>query len=315
MRLGKVTLFILCLTFGFLSCKKDDGGDVVVIEIRDRTEQQIIDNDSLLGYLETHYYNSSAFVSNTNPSLSDLIISELPEDGILPDPDNNTLLIDDVETKSIVFAETDYDIYILKLNQGGGTASPSFADNVRVSYKGYTLDDNVFDSAVTPVVFDLTSLVPGWRKVLPEFNVSESFADGGDGTVDYTNYGVGIMFLPSGLGYFSSATAGIPSYSPIVFQFELFQMYQNDHDNDGIPSYLEDLNEDGEFTANFLDRKDETDDDTDGDGTPDYFDNDDDGDGILTINEDIDGDGDPTNDIGSNGIARYLDPKETESKQ
>ena len=30
---------------------------------------------------------------------------------------------------------------------------------------------------------------------------------------------------------------------------------------------------------------------------------------------DIDGDGDPTNDIGVNGIPKYLDPEETESNE
>ena len=116
------------------------------------------------------------------------------------------------------------------------------------------------------------------------------------------------MFVPSGLAYFSSATSGIGAYSPIIFKFELLQNVQNDHDNDGIPSYLEDLNSDREFIVNFADLKDTTDDDTDGDGTPDYFDSDDDGDGILTINEDINGDGDPTNDIQTvNGIPKYLD--------
>ena len=84
-----------------------------------------------------------------------------------------------------------------------------------------------------------------------------------------------------------------------------------------MPSYLEDLpNEngvrDGEFTVNFDDLTDEYDDDTDGDGNPNYFDSDDDGDGIPTTNEDLNEDGDPTNDIGKNGIPNYLDPEETD---
>ena len=44
-----------------------------------------------------------------------------------------------------------------------------------------------------------------------------------------------------------------------------------------MPSYLEDLDGDGEFTL--------VSDDTDGDGIPNYVDTDDDGDGILTSNE------------------------------
>jgi len=304
---GKVALLILCLLVGFLSCNKDDGnGGTTVVEVRDRAEQQIADNDSIVAYLETHYYNASAFVSNLDSSISDLIISELPESGVLPDPTNNALLMSAVETKTVVFADTDYQFYILRLNDGGGD-SPTFADTVRVNYEGFTLDSEVFDSAVTPVDFDLTSLVPGWRKVFPLFKTAENFINNGDGTVSYINHGAGVMFLPSGLGYFSNATVGISSYTPIVFKFELFQTSENDHDNDGVPSQLEDLNGDGEFTLD--------DDDTDEDNIPNYFDNDDDGDGILTIDEDINNDGDPTNDDSNgNGIPNYLDSEDVESK-
>ncbi|HMC01940.1 MAG TPA: hypothetical protein VKN14_12965, partial [Flavobacteriaceae bacterium] len=97
--------------------------------------------------------------------------------------------------------------------------------------------------------------------------------------------------------------------------FELFAMSVNDHDNDLVPSYLEDLNGDGEFTWDIEEETDTTDDDTDDNDIPDFFDPDDDGDGVLTRYEDIDGDGDPTNDIGMNGIPKYLDKDETESNQ
>ncbi|MCF8274977.1 MAG: hypothetical protein K9I95_14215 [Flavobacteriaceae bacterium] len=282
MTIRKIALCILCLTISFLSCNKDDN-NTITVEIRDRAEQQITDNDSIIGYLETHYYNSSDFgMSNTSPSLNDIIISELLEGETIPD--GHTLLINAVETKTVVYAETDYEYYILKLNQGGGD-SPSFADRVRVNYEGRLLDETIFDSTSNPVTFDLISLVPGWSKAIPNFSTAESFNDAGDGTIDFYNYGLGVMFLPSGLGYFSSATANINSYSPLIFKIELLQMSQNDDDGDGIPSFMEDLNGDGEFTVNFNDLNDTTDDDTDGDGTPNYADTDDDGDGVLTANE------------------------------
>ncbi|HEY5688011.1 MAG TPA: FKBP-type peptidyl-prolyl cis-trans isomerase [Yeosuana sp.] len=275
MRIRKIALYFLGISLGFTACKKDDV--ITVVPDRDRAEQQIIDNDSIIGYLETHYYNSSAFgVSNPNPSLTDLQISELPEDGVLPDPDNNTLLIDAVETLPAVFAETDYVFYVLKLNQGGGD-SPNFCDKVRVNYEGRLLNDNLFDSTANPVTFDLLSLVPGWRKAIPYFSTSEGFNDVGDGTIDFYNFGLGVLFFPSGLGYFSGATFKIPSYSPLIFSIELFQMSQNDDDNDGVPSFMEDLNNDSDFTLEF--------DDTDGDKIPDYVDVDDDGDGKLTSEE------------------------------
>ena len=69
-------------------------------------------------------------------------------------------------------------------------------------------------------------------------------------------------------------------------------------DGDKVPLKKEDRNNDG----------DPTNDDTDGDGYPDYIDLDDDGDFLNTASEDIDNDGDPTNDdTDADGIPNYLD--------
>ena len=275
MKLGNPALYILCFTLGFLSCKKNSSTAVTPVVTKDRAEQQIIDNDSIVVYLTTHYYNKSAFVGNADPKMSDLKINKVTS-AMAISSDADSLLINAVETKTVTYAATDYQFYILKLNQGGGD-TPTFADQVRVNYEGRLLDETLFDNTANPVTFNLLSLVPGWSKAVPNFSTAESFAIAGDGTINYMNHGVGVMFLPSGLGYFSSATSNIPAYSPLIFKFELFQMYQNDDDGDGVPSYMEDLNGDGEFTL--------ADDDTDGDNIPNYVDSDDDGDGILTADE------------------------------
>ena len=72
-------------------------------------------------------------------------------------------------------------------------------------------------------------------------------------------------------------------------------------DSDGVPPNLEDRNNNGNFE----------DDDTDGDGLPNYIDADDDGDNVLTKNENPDpnGDGDLSDalDTDSDGIPDYLD--------
>lgn len=73
-------------------------------------------------------------------------------------------------------------------------------------------------------------------------------------------------------------------------------------DKDGIPAELEDLNGDGDLTN----------DDTDGDGIPNYKDADDDGDNVLTIDEkpdpNKDGNLDDAQDTDGDGIPDYLDP-------
>ncbi|MCB4808285.1 hypothetical protein LG651_08475 [Tamlana sp. 62-3] len=73
------------------------------------------------------------------------------------------------------------------------------------------------------------------------------------------------------------------------------------YDDDDIDSELEDINGDGDLTN----------DDTDGDGIPNYLDADDDGDNVLTADEnpDPDGDGDLSDaqDTDEDGIPDYLD--------
>jgi len=266
-------LALLTLSLMFNACNKsDDDTPDEPDNVVDRGEQQIIDNDSIVGYLETHYYNSGVFIGNPNPSMNDLVITELLAGETLPV--DHTMLIDAVFTKTTVHSETDYQYYVLKLNQGAGD-TPNFTDTVRLNYSGNLLDESVFDDSVNPVDFDLTGLIRGWALAIPEFSTAEFFTENGDGTVSYFNPGVGVMFLPSGLAYFSGTSPGIPIYSPLIFKFEVYQFSVNDHDNDGIPSYLEDL--DGDLNVG--------NDDTNGNSVVNYNDPDDDGDGVLTINE------------------------------
>ncbi len=213
------------------------------------------------------------------------------------------------------------------------TASDS--DNDGIIDENDPVDNNnlnrkVFDSAVTPVWFDLVQVVPGFREATTGFKGASGFIENGDGTVSYNmDFGNFTVFIPSGLGYFGSAAPGgnIPLYSPLIFSIQLYTANESDHDNDGVPSYLEDI--DGDRLVF------DVDDDTDNDTRFNFLDTDDDGDGTLTIDEDLepdtdltvdrDNDGDPTNDIGDgdptnddtdgDGIPNYLDPDDTASRR
>ena len=99
----KAHFFFFFLLVLFFSCPEDPDDGLVQIPENDRTEQQVIDRDSLLQYFETHYYNSTYLESNPNFNLNHIVISELPEDGNLPDPDQNTMLIDDIEIFNFTF--------------------------------------------------------------------------------------------------------------------------------------------------------------------------------------------------------------------
>ena len=174
---------------------------------------------------------------------------------------------------------------------------PSIADSVYLSYKGKLLNGNIFDEKSNPVWFDTANVIRGFRYGLQYFSPG-NFIQKENGTVDFNQFGRGLIFMPSGLGYFNNAQTNIPTYSPLVFDISVFTINRADHDNDGVLSIDEDPNNDGNPYN----------DDTDGDGIINMYDDDDDGDGILTKNE-LDGD-DPDNlpdDSNNDGIPDYLD--------
>nr|WP_321230868.1 hypothetical protein [uncultured Psychroserpens sp.] len=306
---SKYITILIVILFATLGACTPDETDVVIVPARDRGEQQIVDNDSLLDYLQTHYYNKSFFSdSSANYSKDDIIISESPTD---EDGNPNELLINDVMTYTTSYQSQVYEYYVLDLNpalfDGDGGPKPNFTDDVSISYTGFEQDGDIFDSTVNPITLDLISVIAGWRDVIQDFKTAESGpVINEDGTVSFSNYGLGVMFLPSGLAYFNSPPFTIPTYSNLIFKFELYASEPNDHDGDGVYTHLEDV--DGNENI--------TDDDTDGDEIPNYIDIDDDGDGVLTIYEDLDNDGDPTNDDSDmDGIPNYLDEDSTESNQ
>ena len=266
-------LFICTLIISIISCSPDEEDTIRSVPENDRTEQQVIDKDSLLGYLNSHYYNSVEVNALANPTIADVVITELVDGETLPS--DATLLMSAVETKTTTYEDVEYDYYILRINQGTTTAqSPRFCDKVRVKYAGSLLDGEEFEVRSTPVDFDLAGLIPGWSRVMPEFNTG-TFISNSDGTVSYEGYGMGVMFLPSGLGYYAAYQTSIPSYSNLVFKFELLQTETTDHDSDNIPTYMEVVEADYDLFGK----------DTDEDSVVDFVDADDDGDGTATSDE------------------------------
>ncbi|MDA8531693.1 hypothetical protein N9K44_02260 [Flavobacteriaceae bacterium] len=265
-------LFLFIFSLFVFNCSEDEN-ETTSTPPRDRAEQQASDLDTLQNYFNTHYYNSGELNALTSyPTLENIIISKLEEGDL--QPPNTTMLSNAVVQKTTTYNDVSYEYYILNIEQGLGE-SPHFTDQVRVNYIGTTIDGNEFDRSVSPTDLDLVYTIPGWNKVLPQFNTASAFSTNNDGTVTFENYGIGLMFLPSGLAYFNNAVSGIPSYSCLIFKFELYQYKVMDHDNDFIPSYLEDDDED----MNIFN------DDTDSDSFSNFIDNDDDGDGYRTYRE------------------------------
>ena len=251
----KKIIFILLFSVVIISCKKEEQVELP----RDIAEQAITDDQIIEDYLSTHFYNYEDF---ENLSYDESIII----DTIRGENSSKIPLINQVKKNSIRVkisngSFVNHDLYYLVAREGIGQ-SPSSVDSTYLSYEGSLLNGNVFDQSTSPVWFDLTQVVRGFREAMPAFK-SGTYQVNNDNTVDFESFGQGAMFLPSGLGYFSSPAGSIPAYSPLVFKIKLYTFNESDHDGDGIPTSQE-FDVDGDGIA----------DDTDEDGLNDYLDTD-----------------------------------------
>ncbi|MCW8981725.1 hypothetical protein [Altibacter sp.] len=272
----KAFLVIPFLVFTLLivsACKNDDGDDNITPP-RDRGEESLVALTDIESFLETHFYNYEEF---ENPPIGfDYVIKF---DSLVGDNANKIPLIEQVEFKTVkdrIDTDVSYKLYYLNVRQGGGE-KVEFSDIVTLEFEGRKLDLTLFDSANAPIRFDLTSILNGLQDGLIEFNTAEGEPIiNSDGTVDFQNFGVGAVFVPSGLGYFNNPPGSIIAlYDQLIFSFKVYEAQYGDQDEDGIPTPFEDLNNNGW----------EEDDDTDNDGVPNYGDTDDENDGRLTKNE------------------------------
>ena len=272
----KYLIPILTLLITFYSCNKDSNDD----EIFDAAAQSIIDDESLVDYLQSHYYLPAG--DNEPFGTIDTIVN------------NETSLYGQVETQNITHDDISYKLYYLLIDQGVND-NPTRYDSVFVKYRGFTLDSVKFDESpnfnTTRSWLDLNGVIQGWKYGFPNFKSGNNVSEPGE-PISFEDNGKGILFIPSGLAYGNFGAAPIPPNAPLIFHLELAIVVTADNDNDGVLNKDEDLDGSGEAS----------DDDTDGDGLANFRDPDDDGDGTLTRDESITGDAD------GDGIVDYLDP-------
>lgn len=257
-----------------------------------RDYQEVYDEDlaEIQDFLDTHFVTVDSDFNTT---------FELIADGGTETPISDMTELDSV---SITTHDISYKIYYLKLREGVGE-SPTRLDSAFVAYKGTIPSDITltFDQKIDPVWFQLEDVVRGWGEIFPKFKTG-TFTEEANGDITFDNYGAGVMFIPSGLGYFNQSVGNIPAYSPLIFNFKLYDQRYKDHDRDRI------LSKDEYGVVDFNEEPI----DTDGDELPDYLDPDDDNDGILTKNEiNLDASNNPIlphPDCDLDGIPDYLDP-------
>ena len=286
----KFYFILLIATVSLFSCSKDE--TVTYEPPREYSVQYEADIKVIEEYLNTYYLDMD--LTDPNFADKDVVITKIPVGGTQPKlmsylnaTTYPKLLSREVSLHSIV-----YKLYYLVLREGVGS-EPCNVDGVLTSYRGDYLE-SIAATTTTPAsigatkfeemkfpqsFFDLPNTIQGWGETFPEFKTG-TYTSNSDGTITYKDFGAGVMFLPSGLAYYNTGSGSIPSYSPLVFSFKLYEIKRLDQDADGVPSFQEDLNGDG--YVRYLATGVENIDDTDKDGVPDFLDVDDDGDKYTT---------------------------------
>ena len=315
----KRSMLLVVLVLSIWACNNDDDLDVISVPPRMLSEVEAENDEEIREYLETHFYNYEDF---QNPPMD--FDFRIVFDTIAGANADKIPLMDQVSSEQIEVSSSEFGLsedetvthtyYYLTARNGVGE-NPTVADSVYVRYRGSLLDSTDFDGSFEiPVWFDLAQIqgpqqgARGFAEAMPNFEAGGNIVDNGNGTFFVEDYGIGAMFLPSGLGFFNVSQGEIPAYSPLIFTVDLWVIEETDHDGDGVISILEDVNGDG-YLYN-----DNTDEQQEEDSNllvrfSDFLDTDDDGDGTLTRDEIIiDDEGNVTFPDGDNdGIPDYLD--------
>ncbi len=303
----------LNLILSLISCTSDN--NTTPIEIRDRQEvydENIIEIEEYLksNYLTIDANNNATVTAIPDGGTQTSIWDEYSTDGGVTFPsftvknDTRTTLLKDGRIDD----DVDYKLYYIVLNEGGG-ATPTSVDSTLVGYKGWNLENELFDQNSFGAWFSFPeaslSSISGFRQILSKVKTEASHVENSDGSVTRNNYGNVIVFIPSGLAYFSGSRVNIGQYAPIAFQIKLYDLKERDHERDRVLSKYEDINNNNDYF----------DDDSDADNLPDFLDVDDDADGTLTKTEITINTGVyydflsiPTCGASGNGKKKHLDP-------
>lgn len=275
-------LALLALTMFIWSCNNDDNGNGTEAEGPRLLSEVIAEDEAeIQEFLETHFYNYNEF--NNPPENFDYRVKlfKIAEADSLVDS-LKVPLMNFIEKQIVLLSSTDlglaegevdvpHNLYFLKARPGAGE-NPTVVDSVYLKYEGLLTDGSIFDSRIgEPVWFDLLGtltesnsggFVRGFELGLTQFKSGTEIIDNPDGTFDLTDFGSGLIIMPSALGYYNSTNVS-EAYTPLIFNIQLLVTVEADHDQDGKPSREEvEIASNGNVTLT----------DSNGDGLPDYLD-------------------------------------------
>ena len=246
------SILLFAVTLLAVSCSKSDSSTE---PLRDYAEQYATDMANIEKFMKTHYMEVVNNPGATNDQ--DVTFTLIPPNGTQVSIWDQT----DYPKQTITLEQNDitYTMYYLQLRQGSGptSKSPCNVDRVLTSYRGEyiykrteesveTIESKQFEELINPQsYFNLSAVITGWSEVFPKFKTG-SYVGNADGTISYFDFGAGVMFIPSGLAYYASSTGTIPSYSPLIFSFKLYEIQRTDFDGDGEADILVIRNESGQ---------------------------------------------------------------------
>ena len=296
----KFYFILLITTVSLFSCSKNDSAPIE--PPREYSEQYKTDLIDIEEYLTTNYItvvNHPGFVDDQDVTIAKIDAGQPSIMSYTSNAVAGSTIYPQLWSRNTSMNGVIYKLYYLILRPGVGE-SPCNVDGVLASYRGdylsrdattKVLSTTKFEQVIFPQsMLSLYTVITGWSEIFPQFKTGTSVIIA-DGTVTHNNFGAGVMFIPSGLGYYNNGSGSIPAYAPLVFSFKLYDIQRLDQDNDGIFSYQEDLNNKDGYVYDFRNTfqyptmpSDEIRyaDDTDKDGIPDFLDVDDDGDNYTT---------------------------------
>ena len=137
-----------------------------------------------------------------------LFSCQISKDNINYDKQNETDIVNYISTNNLTAQKTASGLYYVIDNPGQG-AQPSINSTVRVSYKGYFTNGEVFDqSNASGISFGLQQVIQGWTEGI------QLFKEGGSGK----------LLIPSRLGYGSKDNRSIPGGSVLIFDITLLEV-------------------------------------------------------------------------------------------
>lgn len=290
LKMNKVKFYFILplLSLVIFSCNKSDTNAEDIV-LKEYAVQYPIDIEAIETYLKTHSFEVVNVDSRMDVKIDTFIVGNTSGKVSIWDntqyPLQFKMVKNDARSTNLVDGQivdpVEYKMYYLLLNEGGGAAATKF-DSTFVSYRGWKLDNKQFDINNTPfwATFPKISsaevtLISGFRQFTSLLKAAQSISVGTNGEINYNNYGAGVVFIPSGLGYYNRTQPNIKAFSPLAFTVRLHSIRQRDHDRDGILSKFENGNGISDlYTV-----------DTDKDNIPDFLDIDDDNDNVRTILE------------------------------